>query len=99
MPCKGEGRSAFSYLASGMAPGAGTQVLVGGQAELLLEARGKAAGGVVATGEGGLKRSEPLLQQGEGVPQAYLGQHLAKAAPLGGQLADQRGAAHGPPLP
>ncbi len=68
---------------------------MGGQAELLLEACGKAAGGVVATGEGGLKRREPLLQQGEGVPQAYLGQHLAKAAPLGGQFADQGGAAHG----
>jgi hypothetical protein len=31
-----------------------------------------------------------LLQQGEGVAHAHLGQQLAKAAPLGGQLARRR---------
>ncbi len=69
--------------------------MVRGQAELLLEAGGEATGGVVAAGEGNLQRSEGLLQQGEGMTHAHLGQQLTKAASFAGQLAYQRGAAHG----
>ena len=74
------------YLASRGSCGAGAQILVGSQAELLLEAGGEAAGRVVTAGEGGLQRAQSLLQQGEGVAHAHLG--------LGGltQLAASHGA-------
>ncbi len=71
------------------------QILVGRQAELLFEAGGKAAGGVITAGEGDLQRGQALLQQVEGVAHAHLSQQLAKAATFGGQLAHHGGAAHG----